>query len=351
MTQKEIEERKRNKIKREKPLVYEKMLQIVDREKRGELVCRIDVGFNYACNLKCLHCMADKFEKKERSLTVEDMHNIAEQADALGWCQFNLSGGEPLILKNFNELLKACMPDKFHIGISTNGYYLTLDRAKELKSLGLDKVMISLDSMDAELHNGNRDDKDAYDKAIMAIWNAKEADLDVVIQHVITHQNCISTNTVKLAEFAQTHDFSLDLVLGKALGEWEGKHEILIDRFDADFLWRLHQRYPAARRDTFPAFGRGGGCGALKKCFHITQYGDVLICVFMHISIGNIFQDSLKTIVERGMSIKQIRKPSAICLAGEDREFINRYMAKFYGKPLPVPYTEIFNDEDILPVE
>lgn len=346
MTQKEIEKIKREKIKREKPLVYDKMLQIIDREKRGELTCRIDIGYRYACNLRCLHCMADRFEKKQRSLQIGDLRSIAEQADALGWCQFNISGGEPLILKNFDEVLIALMPDKFHIGMSTNGYFLTLDKAKHLKSIGLDKVMISLDSIDPNLHNENRADREAYTKAITAIWNAKQAGLDVVIQHVITHQNAQSENTVKLAKMAHENGYSLDLVIGKAIGEWEGKHEILIDKNDANFLWELHKKYPTARRDVFPAFGRGGGCGALKKCFHVTQYGDILICVFMHIKIGNIFEDSIKDIVERGMRIKQIRKPSAICLAGEDRNFINKYMSKFYGKPLPVDYREVFNRED-----
>jgi MoaA/NifB/PqqE/SkfB family radical SAM enzyme len=348
MTKKEIENAKREKLKREKPLVYEKIIKLAEKEKRGEPTCRIDIGYNYACNLACKHCMANKFQKKERSLTIADMHSIAEQADAMGWCQFNISGGEPLILKNFDEVLASLMPEKFHIGISTNGYFLTLEKAKHLKSIGLDKVMISLDSIDQNLHNQNRDNNEAYEKAISAIWNAKAAGLDTIIQHVITHQNAQSENTVKIAKFAQENGFSLDLVIAKAIGEWEGKHEILIDKYDATFLHKLNQQYPAARRDVFASFGMKGGCGALKKCFHITQYGDVLICVFMHITIGNIFKDSLKTIVDRGMKIKYIKNFSPICLAGEDRNFINKYMVRFYGKPLPVDYREIFDDDDFI---
>jgi len=348
MTKKEIETAKREKLKLAKPLVYEKIIKLADKEKRGEPTCRIDIGYNYACNLACKHCMAMNFQKKDRSLTVADMRNIAEQADAMGWCQFNISGGEPLVLKKFDEVLAALMPEKFHIGISTNGYFLTSEKAKHLKSIGLDKVMISLDSIDRDLHNQNRDSEEAYDKAINAIWNSKAADLDVIIQHVVTHQNAQSENTVKLAKFAQENGFSLDLVIAKAIGEWEGKHEVLIDKDDAIFLRKLNLQYPAARRDVFSSFGMKGGCGALKKCFHITQYGDVLICVFMHITIGNVFKDSLQTIVERGMKIRFVADSSPICLSGEDRGFINKYMAKFYGKPLPVDYREIFDADDFI---
>ncbi len=347
-TKQEIEQFKRERLKREKPLVYEKIIKVAEKEKKGEFTSRIDIGYNYACNLNCKHCMADKFQKKGRSLTLTDLRNIAEQADALGWCQFNISGGEPLILKNFDEVLTALMPEKFHIGISTNGYFLTFEKAKHLKNIGLDKVMISLDSYDSLLHNQNRNSNEAYEKAISAIWNARKAGLDTIIQHVVTHQNAQSENTINLAKFAQENGFSLDLVIAKAIGEWEGRHDVLINKDDAAFLRRLNQQYPAARRDVFPSYGLRGGCGALKKCFHITQYGDVLICVFMHISIGNIFQDSLKTIIDRWMKIKYIKDFSPICLSGENRTFINKYMSKFYGKPLPVDYREIFEEDDFI---
>ena len=44
---------KREKLKREKPLVYEKIIQLSAKEQRGECASRIDIGYNYACNLKC----------------------------------------------------------------------------------------------------------------------------------------------------------------------------------------------------------------------------------------------------------------------------------------------------------
>lgn len=348
MTKKELEQYKRDKIKREKPLVYAKMLQINEREKRGELTCRMDVGYRYACNLHCQHCMADRFQHKERSLNISDMRSIAEQANALGWCQFNISGGEPLILKDFDEVLKACMPDRFHIGISTNGYFLTPDRAKQLKTLGLDKVMISFDSINPDLHNQNREDKEAFEKAMSAVWAAKGAELDVVLQHVVTHQNAQTENTVEIAKFCQDNGFSLDIVLGKAIGVWEGKHEILITEDDAAFLRKLHKQYPVARRDIYPAYGRGGGCGTFRRCFHISQWGDVFVCVFIHISLGNVFEESLKDIMERAKRIKPLQEISPICRAGEDRLFIAKYMTKFYNKPKPVHYTEIFNKEDYI---
>jgi len=55
----------------------------------------------------------------------------------------------------------------------------------------------------------------------------------------------------------------------------------------------------------------------------------------------------LKTIIERGLSIKYFGEHVDTCLIAQDRDFIDRYIVKrVYDKPLPVPYTEVFTDED-----
>lgn len=343
-----VEGKKRNRLKEEKPLAYEKIIKLSDRLNAGEAVPRIDIGYDYVCNLKCKHCMANHFAPKERKLTVEKLKDLSAQADALGLCQFNISGGEPLVFKELDEVIKALNPEKFHIGMSTNGHFLTPEKARHLKQIGLDKVMISLDNIDPVLHDNNRASEGAYQKAINALFTARDAGLDTIIQHVVTRETAQSENTVKMAKFAQENGFSLDIIIAKALGGWEGRHDVLINREDAQFLYQLHKQYPVARRDVFPSYGAKRGCGAVNSCVHITQYGDFLPCVFMHISIGNIFDEPLKDIIDRGMQIKHFKKYSPICLAGEDRNFIEKYMTKFYGKELPVDYRQIFTDEDFI---
>ncbi len=138
----------------------------------------------------------------------------------------------------------------------------------------------------------------------------------------------------------------MDILIARALGEWEGKHEVLITQEDADFLYELHTKYPAARRDVFPSYGMDRGCGAVNCTLHITKYGDVLPCVYIQIGIGNIFEENLKDIIARGFSIKHFRNHNPKCLSGEDKSFIDNYMTKLYGKPLPVHYSEAFTKDD-----
>ena len=52
------------------------------------------------------------------------------------------------------------------------------------------------------------------------------------------------------------------------------------------------------------------------------------MCPYVHIKIGNIFEQSLKEIVEHGFRIKYFSNHSDLCLAGEDRSFINKFMTR-----------------------
>lgn len=344
----EIEKARRERLKREKPLAFAKIIKVQERFKAGLITPVIDIGYNLACNLKCKHCFTTRFTKKNRTLTPADLKNLSDQADKLGLCQFVLSGGEPLILKDLQGAITALQPDKFHLSMSTNGYFLTKEMAKNLRAWGLDKVKVSLDDFDEKKHNENRNSEGAYRKAMDAMFNAREAGLSVVIQTVITHQNCRTDRTVQLAKFAQENGFVVDVMITHAVGQWEGKHDMLVDAEDAAYMKEVNKQYPSLHRDTFPTYGIDRGCGCVNSNLHLTQYGDILPCGFIHIALGSIFEESLEAILKRGYSIKHFKEYNPLCLSGEDRNFIDKYMSKFYGKPLPVHWSEVFTEEDFI---
>jgi MoaA/NifB/PqqE/SkfB family radical SAM enzyme len=96
-----------------------------------------------------------------------------------------------------------------------------------------------------------------------------------------------------------------------------------------------------------PAYGLDMGCIAVKGMFSVTQYGDVLPCPYIHISIGNIFEEPLKDIIKRGLDIKYFGEHVDTCLIAEDRAFIKKYIeGRVYNKPLQVPSKDVFTDED-----
>ncbi len=352
MTLQQIEQAKREKLRSEKPLVYDKIIKISDRHSRGIATPIIDIAYSYICNLSCSHCTAWRGRwmrpKGERILTPQDLRRISDEADSLGLAQFCISGGEPTVFKDLDEVILALQPDKFHLTMSTHGHFLTKEKAKHLKSLGLDKVKISLDDFDPKAHDANRHSEGAYGKAITAMANAKEEGMGVVVQTCVTHQNCQTGQIIEMAKFATENDYTVDILAARPTGSWEGRYDVLITPEDEDYLFAAHKEYPVLHRDVRPAYGMDKGCGAVHSTLHITQYGDIMPCVYIHIGIGNVFTGTLEEAIKLGQSIKWFKNYSRLCLSSEDRHFIKNYMAKSYGKELPIPWTDAFNEEDFV---
>ena len=69
----------------------------------------------------------------------------------------------------------------------------------------------------------------------------------------------------------------------------------------------------------------------------------MLSCPYVHIKIGNVYENTLKEISEYGFSFKRFREYSSLCLAGEDQGFVKNFMSK-KGTSIfkPVDASEIF---------
>ena len=345
--QKKTEHDKREKLRKIKPKVVAKFEKYEELHARGQFTPIVEFIYDYRCNMTCPHCSNLCFSPKKRWLTPEIIKRFCDEADALGLAQMSVSGGEPLTFPDLEDVVKAIGPDRFHISMSTNGALLTLEKAKWVKSIGIDKLKISLDCID---ENGpSFHDKGQTSAALRALDNALAADLQPVAQTVVTRQNCQTEQTERMAEYCQERGIQVDVLLAKAIGRLEGQEEILVNGSDLKYLRKLHERYPVIHLDTFPTYQeKQGSCGAVKKILVVTKYGDVMPCVFMHFSLGNIIDDSLAEILRRGLSVRHFRESSPICLSGVDRRFIKDHMSKFYGKKLPIDYREAFSEEDFV---
>ena len=122
---------------------------------------------------------------------------------------------------------------------------------------------------------------------------------------------------------------------------------MLIDKEDAAYLRDLKEKHDCLHRDLYPIFDFEWGCRTVNGLIYITEGGDVLPCPFIHVSLGNIIDEPLSTILERGWRVTKFRDYSSHCLAGEDREFIENYMSKAIGRTGPVPFNEAFTDDDL----
>jgi MoaA/NifB/PqqE/SkfB family radical SAM enzyme len=340
---------KRDLLKKEKPRVFEKIMKFGEKVKRGESIAIIQFQYDYRCNFRCKHCDISGFQGKKagRFFTIPDVEELARQADALGLAHFVITGGEPLVFPDFDDLVKAINPKKFYITSDTNGWFLDEKRAKHLKSIGVDKIQLSLDSLSAKEHDEFRRKPRAYLRAMKAIDAALRAGLNIIIQTVVTKQRVRSKEFIDFLEFFNAKGIGVFVTYAKPVGEWQGNFDTLVSRDDMDYVRELEKKYNVFTHLT-PAYGLDLGCIAVKRMFSLTKYGDVLPCPYIHCSLGNFFKEPLKDIIERGLKIKYFGKYCDTCLVAEDREFINKYVVKMYGRQLPVPCSEVFNEEDFI---
>ncbi|MFM1874187.1 MAG: Cyclic pyranopterin monophosphate synthase 3 [Planctomycetota bacterium] len=106
------------------------------------------------CNLRCSYCMPEAeyvWLPKSDVLTYEEMHRIVRVFVGLGVDKVRLTGGEPLLRTDVETLVRmlAAEPEVRELAMTTNGVLLA-ERAVALREAGLDRLTISLDTLDAD---------------------------------------------------------------------------------------------------------------------------------------------------------------------------------------------------------
>jgi MoaA/NifB/PqqE/SkfB family radical SAM enzyme len=194
----------------------------------------------------------------------------------------------------------------------------------------VDILTISLDSAVPEEHDKFRGMPGAFEKAMQAIRLTLDMGMNVTIGAVASHHNIRSKGLVDLIELAHDLNVIIFLALAAPLGEWEGNTGAMLTEADRAHLNHLTNKYPLLRTD-FDANFVHRGCGAVKEILYITPYGDVLPCPFLHISLGNAFDESLKAIRAKALNNPYFKHYHGLCLAAEDIEFIEKHPGAFYS--------------------
>ena len=142
-----------------------------------------------ACNLKCIHCYAHAVGRsREKELTTEQAKTMIDDLAQFGVPVLLFSGGEPLVRPDLVELARYAVGKGMRAVISTNGTLITQEKAKELKSVGLSYVVVSLDGMEA-INDQFRGKKGAFRDAMEGIRNCQDAGLKVGLRFTINRMN------------------------------------------------------------------------------------------------------------------------------------------------------------------
>src|SRR5204862_7364484 len=106
---------------------------------------------SYRCPLHCPYCsnpVAIGGERWRAELETEHWARVFGEARALGVLQLALTGGEPMVRRDLDELVAAARAAGLYSTLVTAGIHLTRERAAQLKEAGLDHVQVSIQSPD-----------------------------------------------------------------------------------------------------------------------------------------------------------------------------------------------------------
>jgi len=141
------------------------------------------------CNLKCVHCYAHAQNRAfSDELSTQEGLNVLDDLAQFGSPVVLFSGGEPIMRPDLVELAGHAVSKGMRAVISTNGTLITPAVARELKTVGLSYVGISLDGME-QINDRFRGVAGAFRKALEGIQACQEAGIKVGLRFTINRLN------------------------------------------------------------------------------------------------------------------------------------------------------------------
>ncbi|MTA27739.1 MAG: mycofactocin radical SAM maturase, partial [Actinobacteria bacterium] len=143
----------------------------------------------YACNLQCVHCLSSSGQRDERELSTAEAKRVLDELRDLQVFYINIGGGEPMVRRDFFELLEYSVGNGIGVKFSTNGAFIDAEKARRLAAMDYLDIQISLDGVDAVTNDAVRG-IGSYDMARRAMDNLAAANFGPFkISVVVTRHN------------------------------------------------------------------------------------------------------------------------------------------------------------------
>ncbi|MGZ5032314.1 MAG: GTP 3',8-cyclase MoaA [Usitatibacter sp.] len=174
---------------------------------RGRALRDLRISVTDRCNFRCLYCMprevfdADyQFLPHSEILTFEEIARMARVFRGLGTEKIRLTGGEPLLRRGIDRLvamLREAVPD-VDLTLTTNGSALKA-QARSLRAAGLDRVSVSLDSLDEATFRRMNDADFPVAKVLEGIGEAAAAGLAPIKVNMVVKRGVNDGQVVDMA--------------------------------------------------------------------------------------------------------------------------------------------------------
>jgi len=185
-------------------------------DRKGRVAKKLRISVTDRCNFACLFCMPEKEKIRwlplEDTLTFEEIERVTRVLVSLGIEKVRVTGGEPLLRRNLEELVKMLrgIDGLASIDMTTNGWFLG-EKASVLRSAGLRGVTISLHSLRRERFK-KISGIDALPRVLKGIDEAIDAGLNPVKINSVAIRGYNDDEMIDLVDFARQRNLSIRFI-------------------------------------------------------------------------------------------------------------------------------------------
>ena len=204
----------------------------VVKDKYDRPILSLRITLTNRCNVNCIYCHHDGMRSSKNEMTPDEIYKICQIAKRIGVRKIRLSGGEPLIRKDIVEIISKINSIGFNdISITTNGILIE-KYAKDLKEAGIDRVNVSLDTLNPETYEFITK-KDYLEAAKKGILKSVEVGLYPVKINMVIMRDINEHEIKDMFNFCKDNDMVLQLI---ELIESENCDD---DKFSAEYHYKL----------------------------------------------------------------------------------------------------------------
>jgi GTP 3',8-cyclase len=248
----------------------------------GRPIRDLRISVTDRCNFRCSYCMPKsvfgqgyRFMDRKELLTFEELERVAQAFVALGVEKIRLTGGEPLLRKEIEQLVaRLDAIDGLDLTLTTNASLLAR-KAESLHAAGLDRVNVSLDSLDDATFRAMNDVDFPVARVLEGIEAAAAAGLPVKVNAVVK-RGVNDQGVVEMARHFRDTGHSLRFIEYMDVGATNGWRlddvvpaEEIVERIDAVFP--LEPVEAAYRGEVAQRYRYRDGAGEIGVISSVTQ--------------------------------------------------------------------------------
>ncbi|WP_276511801.1 GTP 3',8-cyclase MoaA [Paramicrobacterium fandaimingii] len=205
-----------------------------DVDRRGRRLRDLRISVTDRCNFRCVYCMPKEifgrdyaFLERDELLSFEEITRIARAAARGGVQKIRLTGGEPLLRRGLERLVEMLAEirtpegEPLDIALTTNGSALAV-KADALKAAGLDRVTVSIDSLDEQTFQSMNDVKFPLARVLDGLEAAHTAGLGPIKVNMVVKKGVNDHDIVPMARYFKDTPYVLRFIEYMDVGSTNG---------------------------------------------------------------------------------------------------------------------------------